>query len=239
MNAETYIDQIEKTQNSLESLGIPSEHFNYNRFSLEELSELADAKIRQLATRRKFLGLEDSSKSDSISSTQNSPRIIALYADGGVIKKNPSTIGGTWAWCGVDESGNRVIEKYGAVPATAKRTVSNNHTEQIAITLALEAMPDGWSGTVYSDSQIALGRVFKGWRENNLPQNISDRTRAAVRRLGTIKTVLLQGHPTKADLECGIGKKRGYPVSIHNVKCDDLCKLAAKEYLQSLVVSEK
>jgi ribonuclease HI len=157
--------------------------------------------------------------------------VVALYADGGVIKKNPSPFGGTWAWCAVDSNGNRVIESSGVVPATETRTVSNNHTEQIAITLALEAMPGGWSGTVYSDSMIALGRVFKGWKENNLPKNISERSKKAVSRLGKIETVLLQGHPTKADLERGIGKKRGYPVSAHNVKCDQLCGEAAKKFL--------
>jgi hypothetical protein len=102
---------------------------------------------------------------------------------------------------------------------------------------ALEAMPEGWSGTVHSDSQIALGRVFKGWRENNLPKNISDRSRAALKRMGKIETVLLQGHPTKADLACGIGKKRNLPVSIHNVKCDELCRKAAQEYLASLDIT--
>lgn len=160
--------------------------------------------------------------------------IVALYADGGVIRKNPSDIGGTWAWCGVDAAGNRVIERSGAFPAPDSRPVSNNHTEQIAITLALEAMPDGWSGSVYSDSQIALGRVFKNWRETNLPANISQRSAKAVKRLGKIQTVLLQGHPTKGDLELGIGKKRNLPVSIHNVWCDKACSAAAKEFLAQM-----
>lgn len=161
-------------------------------------------------------------------------KIVAIYADGGVIKKNPSTIGGTWAWCGVNAAGERVIEKSGVVEATEKRAVSNNHTEQIAITKALEAMPDGWSGIVYSDSQIALGRVFKGWRENNLPKNISVRSKKAVLRLGHIETVLLQGHPTKEDLKNGIGKKRGFPVSIHNVWCDKACGIEAANYVKTM-----
>jgi ribonuclease HI len=168
--------------------------------------------------------------------------IAAIYADGGVIKKNPSPIGGTWAWCAVNSAGERIIEKSGVVPASATRTVSNNHTEQIAITLALEAMPEGWSGVVYSDSMIALGRVFKGWRENNLPANISARSKKAVARLGAVETVLLQGHPTKEDLKNGFGKKRGLPVSIHNVWCDKACGKEAEKYLASLkekVLEEK
>ena len=162
--------------------------------------------------------------------------IAAIYADGGVILKNPSNIGGTWAWVGVDKNGNRLIEESGVVPAPSGRPVSNNHTEQIAITKALEAMEDGWSGTVYSDSNIALGRVFKGWREKNLPRNISERSRIAVQRLGKIEAVLLQGHPTKKDLESGIGKKRNLPVSIHNVRCDELCGIEAKKFLENLEI---
>jgi ribonuclease HI len=165
---------------------------------------------------------------------ETSSPIVALYVDGGCILKNPSTIGGTWAWCGVDEQGNRVIERGGVVPATEARPITNNHMEQIAITLALEAMPDGWSGKVYSDSQIALGRVFKCWRIRNLPANVAKRSATAVARLGRIEIVLLQGHPTKADIARGIGAKRGLPVSIHNVWCDCECGRQAKAFLEKL-----
>lgn len=153
-----------------------------------------------------------------------------LYCDGGVIEKNPSHIGGTWAWCGVDINGNRVIGDSGYVPSPKGRLITNNHTEQIAIVKALEAMPDGWRGTVCSDSMIALGRVFQGWRQRNLPNNIIKRTYDVLGRLGHISTVHLQGHPTKADLASGIGKKRDFPVSIHNVWCDKACKRAGEEY---------
>lgn len=161
-------------------------------------------------------------------------KIVEIYTDGGVIKKNPSEIGGTWAWVGVDADGRAVVERYGAVPCPPNRKITNNHTEQIAIVKALEEMPDGWSGKVLSDSNCALGRVFKGRSEKNLPKNISERSKKAVRRLGEIETVLLQGHPTKKDLASGIGAKRGLPVSIHNVRCDELCGLAAKEFLEKL-----
>ena len=77
---------------------------------------------------------------------------VALYCDGGVIGRNPSSQGGVWAWCGVDKNGTRIIEKGGFVPAPPGVQITNNHTEQIAICLALEAMPDGWSGLVCSDS---------------------------------------------------------------------------------------
>lgn len=149
--------------------------------------------------------------------------VVALYCDGGVIGRNPSTVGGTYAWCGVDAHGNRVLTHGGIVEVVDDRPVTNNWTEQIAIVRALESMPDGWSGTVYSDSQIALGRVFLGWKTSNLPSNIKQRGIDALKRLGTVKHVLLQGHPTKADLIAGIGKKRNLPVSEHNVWCDKEC----------------
>ena len=156
-------------------------------------------------------------------------KVVAIYTDGGVCGKNPSHIGGTWAWCGADLEGNRIVEASGAIPAPVGHPITNNHTEQIAIALALEAMPDGWSGTVYSDSEVALGRAFKSWRIRNLPHNVIERTAEAVARLGTIEPVLLQGHPTKADLECGIGARRNLPVSIHNVWCDKACQKAKEK----------
>jgi ribonuclease HI len=158
--------------------------------------------------------------------------IIALYCDGGMIGRNPSQIGGTWAWCAINQNGERIIERGGIVPAPQGQLITNNHMEQIAITLALEAMPDGWSGTVYSDSMVALGRMFKGWKQKNLPANIAKRSSEAVARLGAIETVLLQGHPTKADLELGIGAKRNLPVSIHNMWCDKQCGKEARKYLK-------
>jgi len=158
--------------------------------------------------------------------------VRALYCDGGVIQKNPSAIGGTWAWCGTDENGTRIVRRGGFVPANG-RFITNNLTEYIAATLALEAMPEGWSGKLHSDSQITLGRLFWRWRNKNLPTNVYSRGMAAVERLGKVEPVLLQGHPTKADLACGIGKKRGLPVSIHNVWCDHECGRQAQLFLET------
>lgn len=162
--------------------------------------------------------------------------IVAVYADGGVILKNPSSIGGTWAFCAVDVAGNHVIEQGGVVIGSNERPITNNITEQIAIVKALEAMPDGWSGTVYSDSQIALGRVFKGWRGKNLPSNVIERTQKAIKRMGRIKPVLLKGHPTQKQLKEGFAHKgrRTTPVSIHNVWCDKACTEQARNYMAQL-----
>lgn len=158
-------------------------------------------------------------------------KVVAVFCDGGLIGMN--RYGGTWAWCGVDEDGFRVQWDSGFVPQPSPdRPVTNNHTEQIAIVKALEAMPKNWSGLVYSDSKIALGRVFRGYRTKNLPQNIIDRTLEAYKNAGIIEPVHLQGHPTREDLENGIGKKRNLEVSIHNVWCDLECERQREAYFR-------
>jgi ribonuclease HI len=165
-------------------------------------------------------------------------RVVAIYADGGVIHKNPSPIGGTWAYCLVDEHDERFERAGGVVPATGGRLITNNQMEQIAIVRALEEMPPGWSGLVCSDSKIALGRVFEGWSARNLPNNVAKRSALAVARLGKIEPVLLQGHPTKLDLQKGIGARSGRPVSKHNVWCDKECQRQAKRFLKTYKEAE-
>lgn len=162
-----------------------------------------------------------------------------LYCDGGVIGRNPSEKGGTWAWCGVDNGGNMVASNSGVIdPAEwgylagvcGPFVVTNNVSELIAVLEAVESVDLGWSGTVYSDSQITLGRVFMGWARNGIRKKLSDRLDHVIDRMGEVQHVLLQGHPTKADLARGIGKKRNLPVSVHNVWCDKECSKRAKEW---------
>lgn len=154
-------------------------------------------------------------------------QVVAIFADGGLLgfKKH----GGTWAWCGVDKEGKRVL-MYSGVMEEAKvgYVVTNNHSEQMAILQAIEMMPPGWSGNVYSDSFIALGRVFHGFRRENLPDEIHQRSMAAVKKLGTIKTGNLKGHPFEADLRAKKKQRTegsGFlPTSIHNYWCDKKCE---------------
>lgn len=158
--------------------------------------------------------------------------VSSVYADGGLLAMN--RIGGVYAWCGVTSSGHRVISGRDTVlESKLKQPVTNNHTEQIAIIKALEAMPEGWSGKVYSDSNVALFRVFWNGGTKNLPWIIEERTKEAVRRLGKLEPMLLQGHPTETDLIVGIGERRGIPVSIHNHFCDIQCELEKKEYFEA------
>lgn len=162
--------------------------------------------------------------------------VVNLYADGGVILKNPSPHGGTWAFCGTDAAGERVVRQGGAWPTQdPQRPVTNNWMEQIAIVRALEAMPEGWSGTIYSDSLIALRRVFENGEVKNLPKSIQIRTHAARGRLGAIRWVLLKGHPNKDQLAAGEAPsssgKRMLPVSEHQVWCDEECGRQARAFL--------
>lgn len=161
--------------------------------------------------------------------------VVVLYTDGGCVYKNPSPFGITWAWCGISRDGKMALYESGLIETnkTTYGLLTNNQSEQIAIIRALEAMPDGWEGLLCSDSQIALGRTFRGYKTKNLPQNMVDRTREAVDRLGEVKYMLLQGHPQLVDLENGIGAKRNRPVSIFNVFCDELCSEESRKYIEN------
>src|ERR1044072_235490 len=86
----------------------------------------------------------------------------AVYTDGGVIGSNPSLIGGTWAFCYVKNdlfvdarSGSVTPEVIGLAH------VSNNFTELLAIIEALENLPAGWEGSLFTDSEGSLRRAKK------------------------------------------------------------------------------
>lgn len=158
-----------------------------------------------------------------------------LYCDGGIIGRNPSPYGGTAAWRRL--SGETVMAWNSRIilpEETKTGLVTNNNSELIALLDGIELLPAGWKGTVYSDSRNALGWVFKGYTiDSNIPHGLMVRLNQMVARRKTdgLSYVLLQGHPTKADLAAGIGKKRGLPVSEHNVFCDEACQSLARKWL--------
>jgi ribonuclease HI len=161
--------------------------------------------------------------------------LVGLYTDGGVIGQNPSSAGGTWAWCLVDANGQQRRHACGWMsPAElGADAVSNNHTELLALVLGLEALDEGFAGTVYSDSWVSLQRVFLAAKLNNVPQWLIDRLQAIQKsgRLASVGYQLLDGHPTRAQLEAGLGK-RGNPVNQWNVWCDTQCSALAREVTQ-------
>jgi ribonuclease HI len=157
-----------------------------------------------------------------------------LYVDGGVIRKNPSAIGGTWAARLVEDG--RVLWGTGGVitPKEAQMPeITNNLTEMLALVRGLSLLPDDWQGTVYSDSEITLGRAFMGWKWKNIPLWLHHEYQAQVKRLKywpVIRYVRLDGHPTREHLATGKGK-RGGPVSVHNAWCDEACGHAAAVFM--------
>lgn len=169
-------------------------------------------------------------------------KIAAVYSDGGVIDINPSPLGGTWAWVWVDADGRRLAEQSGVVlPASlGVQTVSNNVSELFALLAGLSALPHGWSGHVYSDSQITLGRLFREWKLANVPPWLVEYGQRTLRRIDLAKTqyTLVAGHPTAAELAKGFSHKRNLPVSAHNVRCDELCTLRGRELKASLQAGE-
>jgi len=157
----------------------------------------------------------------------------AVYCDGGVARSNPSKIGGSWAYVHVvgDEC---VSSHFGYVtPKSAYMPhITNNYVELLAAVYALESMPNGWNGKLYTDSSCTLKRIRPGKRASylNIPTCLLDRLRAAQKRLGRYKPVLLKGHPTKANLAKGVTEK-GILVSKWNVLCDKMCKEEIKRSL--------
>lgn len=165
--------------------------------------------------------------------------IHSLYADGGVIAANPSPHGGTWAWCAIAKANDEdyiAIHGMGIIRPGDKGielpAITNNVSEMVAVVAGLESMPDGWAGRLYSDSRITLGRLFEGYKWNGIPEPLKVRARKAMAHVHwrAITPIHLDGHPTKAQLEVGIGK-RGNLVSKWNAWCDEQCTKQARLHL--------
>lgn len=145
--------------------------------------------------------------------------MIDLYTDGGVIIKNPSKIGGTYAWALVEPNRDRLLS-FGSGIFTPKwmdkKEVTNNHTELVAALYGVrEAKDRGIQITRwYSDSEVTLGRISKGWALKNVPEWM---------------VCLLQ------DLRPGFGIQcihvDGHQGNQWNEFCDLLCQRAGEEYL--------
>ena len=97
---------------------------------------------------------------------------MKLYTDGGVIVRNPSSFGGTYAFIIVD-GGKEVFSKAGVYTPADMRTpdVTNNQMELLAVLLGMEyAHAKGIKiREIVSDSQVTLGRLYQGWKLKNIP----------------------------------------------------------------------
>lgn len=165
------------------------------------------------------------------------PDIVAAFSDGGVMGANPSKLGGSWAWCHIGYGNNlasmgdvMVASDCGLlIPRGKIVEVTNNYAEFVAAVRALRALPTGWEGPFYSDSEITLGRLFKGWATNGIPDRLQEMAQAVTARLGAVTPVLLAGHPTQPALLAG-RTPDGRPVSKWNVWCDIACNNAMEQY---------
>lgn len=157
--------------------------------------------------------------------------VLQVYADGGVIQKNPSAIGGTWASCHVDGHGQRIWSASGVIlPEQVGGEVTNNQTEFYALLMGLEATPMYWSGQACSDSRVTLLRFFYSGALRGIPEGWQRRMGRLLERLRNVEPVQLDGHPTRAQLAAGVGK-RGQKVSEFNVWCDLQCGEEARKFL--------
>jgi ribonuclease HI len=167
-----------------------------------------------------------------------------IYCDGGVIARNPSEVGGTWAWCLVVDDTMKLYRS-GVIVPVAGTVITNNMSELYAAIMAIETLPRGWDGTIRSDSRVTIGRISRGWNLRNVPEDLARlvdavRTRLADEAdLGFATFELVQGHPSREDLARGVGRKRNLPVSKWNVWCDRECNRVGAQYVAELSVKRK
>lgn len=198
-------------------------------------------------------------------------RLGTVFCDGGQLSPNPSRVGGSWAWGGVEGVDTKTVEVFypfeqtvstrpgypGGVsgsqplligrsgyylPTPAVPLITNNYAEFCAILRALEALPDGWSGRVASDSRVALSWVFECVSERFLPRPLIQRAGKARGRLGELEPMNLSGHPSVEDINRGLSRKRGLPVSQHQDWCDKACtsqKLVYRELVATRVAEAR
>lgn len=174
-------------------------------------------------------------------------RVRELYCDGGLMKKNPSSIGGSWAFCGVDSERKLLIAYADIVVCKESQIISNNTTETIAICKALELMPIGWDGTIISDSKVALTRTFSNPKFTGCPGNVRIRLKEAFNRLKVKNYIHVAGHPIITELKGEFGfdnetnlplsrklsdSGKQMPCSKHNAYVDALCNQVMKEYFE-------
>lgn len=155
-----------------------------------------------------------------------------LYADGGVILKNPSPHGGAWAFCWVSQgvrtrtdSGLVLPREYGL------EAVTNNVTELLAAVKALQSVEHvgGWRGVLWTDSQVTLYRLLNARSWKGIPYPLRDEALRLRRLLWPLDVRLVAGHPTLVQLAAGRDEK-GTPASEHNVWCDSACGEESRKY---------
>lgn len=168
-------------------------------------------------------------------------RVQSLYTDGGLLGRNPCSLGGTWAWCHVTDDviinhDSGIVEPHEIkMPA-----VSNNITELLAMYHGLDALPNGWDGIVCTDSFVTMRRIMSPSRAkfHGVPSNLVEKIKLVRCRLGNIRFMLLGGHPSKDDLARG-STRDGTTVSIFNKWCDTKCNEARQQFEMDVAAYER
>ena len=162
------------------------------------------------------------------------PNHADIYVDGGVILKNPSALGGTWAYVIIDQD-TILAESSGVVEPQeiGRSTVTNNYTELLAALQGLQRVDREWHGRIYTDSQVTHRRLISPHASFRGIPNILRRQILDLWQQRRWTAALVGGHPTKKELLAG-RKSTGVPVSKWNVYVDKKCKLAAENYLDSI-----
>lgn len=167
-------------------------------------------------------------------------RAVYLYTDGGVILKNPSIHGGTWAYIMLDSNHNICGADSGVILGSSYDLpeTTNNFTEMYALLRGLTALPDRWAGQVLIDSDITMGRYtgrYSKW--NGIPEEMQEWAQRTRARIGTgARFHLIAGHPEEEHLRQGFRPKpvgngfRNYRVSLYNVWCDAAATRAGEVY---------
>jgi|SRR5882672_3854897 len=173
-----------------------------------------------------------------------------VFADGGCITPNPSSVGVSFAW--VATNGEFPIAWSSGIIRTdvecerfnhmedyphshfvlnGREAHTNNVSEYFALLAAVASLPKDFSGKIYSDSSVTLGRFFSGWKHSNIPVSWEKLMRSYTAKLSGVTPVLLGGHPYDSDFYRGYGDRK-LPVHIMNVLCDALCGRASRAYLK-------
>lgn len=176
-----------------------------------------------------------------------------MYCDGGIIQRNPSPYGGMWSYCRTNATGTAIVasssgvclsrsapEAIGDFYAPQRRideyqTIENNLMETIAAVEALKWIPRGDNIRIilHSDNNNALERIKGNYAWNAVPEWLRIQGREVVKDR-SILTVLLSGHPKKAELKAGYDFETGRPVSQWQEWCDKECKKLGRLYIANL-----
>jgi len=160
-------------------------------------------------------------------------RPVTIYCDGGTIGKNPSRLGGTYAWLWLSQDG-RVL-KTGKGIVTPKqagtKTITNNVMELWAAVEGLQLLPEGWGGTIWTDSKVTMFRLIKSQSFKGIPLHLEQKIRR-IRKVLDYTVQLCAGHPTKVEFARGRRKRNGLPVSRWNVYVDKECNRLSENYLK-------